>query len=71
MKPEYTEYDTMCALEEVANGKSLRKASLEWGVPRSTLQGRNTTTQSYQEAASYLQRLPIVVENRLTNWILN
>lgn len=71
MKPEYTEYDIMCALEEVANGKSLRKASLEWGVPRSTLRGRNATTQSHQEAASYLQKLPTVVENRLTNWILN
>lgn len=71
MKPEYTEYDVMCALEEVANGKSLRKASLEWGVPRSTLQSRNTTTQSRQDGASHLQRLPTVVENRLTNWILN
>ena len=61
----------MCALTEVANGKSLQKAALEWGVPRSTLQGRNAATQSHQEAASHLQRLPTVVENRLTDWILN
>ena len=60
----------MCALEEVAAGKSLRKACLEWGIPRSTLRYRNTTTQPRQEAASHLQRLPPVVENRLTNWIL-
>ena len=66
MKPQYTEYDVMCALEEMANGKSLRKASREWGVPRSTLQGRNATTQSRQEAAEHLQRLPTVVEDRLT-----
>jgi hypothetical protein len=54
MKPEYTEYDIMCALEEVANGKSLRKACLKWGIPRSTLRDRNTTTQLRKEALSYL-----------------
>ncbi len=70
MKPQYTEYDVMCALAEIANGKSLRKASLEWGIPRSTLRGRNTTTLPHQEAASHLQRLPTVIENRLTNWVL-
>ena len=30
MKPEHTEYDVMCALEEVAAGKSLRKACLQF-----------------------------------------
>ena len=56
----------MCALDEITNGKSLRKASCEWGVPRSPLQGRNATTQPRQEAAEHLQRLPTVVEDRLT-----
>jgi lambda repressor-like predicted transcriptional regulator len=70
MKPEYTESDVQSALKEIANGKSIRKASLEWGVPRSTLHNRNTTTLPHQEAASYLQRLPTVVENRLTDWVL-
>ena len=71
MKPHYTEYDVMCALEEVANGKSLRKACLEWGIPRSTLRDRNAITQIRREAADHLQRLPTVIEDRLTNWILN
>ncbi len=70
MKPQYTEYDVRCALNEIANSKSLRKAALEWGVPRSTLRHRNTTTQPHKEAADHLQRLPTVVEDRLTNWIL-
>jgi len=70
MKPEYTEYDVMCALAEIANGKSERKASLEWGIPRFTLRDRKTATLSYHEAASHLQRLPTVIENRLTNWVL-
>ena len=69
MKPEYTEYDVMCALAEIANGKSERKASLEWGIPRFTLRDRKTATLSYHEAASHLQRLPTVIENRLTNWV--
>ena len=71
MKPHYTEYDVMCALEEVANSKSLRKACLEWGIPRSTLRDRNATTQTRREAADHLQRLPTVIKDRLTNWILN
>ena len=60
----------MCALEEVANGKSLRKACLEQGIPRSILRDRNTTTQPRKDALSHLQRLPTVVENRLADWIL-
>lgn len=61
----------MCALEEIANGKSLRKACLEWDIPRSTLRDRSITTQTYQESASHLQRSPTVVEYQLTNCILN
>jgi hypothetical protein len=70
MKLEYTESDVQCALAEIANGKSLRKAAVEWGVPRSTLQDRNATTLPHLEAASHLQRLPTVMENQLTNWVL-
>jgi len=70
MKLEYTEFDVQCALTEIANGKSLRKAALEWGVPRSTLQDRNKTTLPHVKATNHLQRLPTVIENRLTNWVL-
>ena len=67
MKPKYTKYDVVCALADVANSKSLQKAALKWGVLRSTLYSRNTITLLRQEAASHLQRLPTVIENRLTN----
>jgi hypothetical protein len=40
MKRSYTEYDVMQALDAIANGDSERRASLEWGVPRSTLKDR-------------------------------
>src|SRR6195952_1952631 len=71
MKPQYTEDDVKCALNEIANGKSMRKARLEWGIPRSTLRDHNAATETHREAADHLQRLPTVVENRLANWILN
>ncbi len=37
MKPSYTEDDLQRALADVALGRSMRKAGLDWGVPRSTL----------------------------------
>ena len=71
MKPYYIEYNIICALKEVANGKSLRKACLKWGIWRFTLRDCNAITQIHKETADYLQRLPTVIEDRLTNWILN
>ena len=54
MKHTYTEYDVMRALDAMANGQSERKAALEWGVPRATLQGRVYHHTTYQEAAEHL-----------------
>ena len=71
MKSYYIEYDVMCALEEVANGKFLRKACLEWGILRSTLRDCNATIQIRREVADHLQRLSTVIKDRLINWILN
>lgn len=70
MKSRYTEHDVTQALIDVADGKSLRQAALEWGVPRSTLQGRLHNPTTHQQAASHLQRLPTMIEDRLTDWIL-
>ena len=70
MKPLYTEYDVMRALDDIANGVKVRKASLEWGVPRSTIQDRMKNHTSHQESAQHLQRLPQVLEDRLTEWVL-
>jgi hypothetical protein len=70
MKPQYTKYDVMRAMDDVANGKSLRKAVLDWGVPKSTLRDRLKDYTTHREAAEYLQKLPLALENRLTEWIL-
>jgi hypothetical protein len=40
MKPLYTEEDVQDALNDIANGKLMHKASADWGVPRTTLMDR-------------------------------
>lgn len=67
---QYTQDDVNSALEAIARGRSLRKASLEWGIPRATLQYRVTGTQPRSTAYSHLQRLSKVQEDHLTQWIL-
>ena len=70
IKNRYTKYNVTRALDNIANHKSVRKAGLEWGIPRSTLQVRLKHNINHREAAEHLQRLPIVLENRLTKWVL-
>ena len=70
MKPRYTEDDIQYALRDIANGKSERKASLDWGVPRGTLWERTQGRVSRLESHAHLQRLAPVQEQRLTDWVL-
>jgi Tc5 transposase DNA-binding domain/helix-turn-helix, Psq domain len=70
MKALFTEDDVQYALRDVANGKSVRKASLDWGVSRATLQQRILGRLPRAEAAAHLQRLAPVQEQRLTDWVL-
>ena len=65
----YTEEDLNEALNAVAGGQSIRKAALDWGVPRTTLQDRVTGAEPRQEAAQGLQRLSPVQEGHLATWI--
>jgi hypothetical protein len=70
MKPSYTKEDVQRALADVAKGKSVRKACLDWGVPRGTLHERINGRVSHKEAHEPFQRLSIVQEQRLTDWVL-
>ena len=70
MKPSYTEDDVQRALKEIAEGKSMRRASLDWGVPRSTIQERIYGRVTITEAKEPFQRLSSVQEQRLTDWVL-
>ena len=70
MKPSYTKDDVQRALADMANRKSVRKASLDQGVPRVTLQERINGRVSRQEANEPYQRLSPVQEQRLTDQVL-
>ena len=54
----------------IANSISQKKAGLEFGVPRSTLQNRMNGHISRQEAHIPQQRLSTVQEERLAAWVL-
>ena len=62
---QYTEEDVDSALRAVENGQSIRKAALEWGVPRSTLRNRNTGTQPWNQGFTGLQKLSPAQEDHL------
>ena len=48
----------------------MRRASLDWGVPRSTIQERIYGRVTITEAKEPFQRLSSVQEQRLTDWVL-
>ena len=63
---QYTEQDLLAALADVRNGKPLRQASREWGVPFSTLRDNNEGSESHAVAAESQQRLSKIQEEHLT-----
>jgi hypothetical protein len=67
---QYTEYDLGQAILSVTNGQSIRKAALNWGVPRATLHQRIHGRESRKEAFTGMQRLSPTQEKHLTQWIL-
>ena len=67
MKPIHTEDNIQYTLRDVANGKSVRKASLDWAVPRTTLHDRIFGRLLTKESHAHLQRLAPVQEQRLTD----
>ncbi|KAF7905173.1 uncharacterized protein EAF01_005694 [Botrytis porri] len=70
MKNRYTEEDIAEALRAITNGASIRRASLDYGVPRITLHDRIYGGVSHQKGAQILQKLSPIQENRLAEWIL-
>jgi hypothetical protein len=67
---QYTEEDLLSALNDVRNGKSLRQANRDWGVPVSTLQNHTKGTESHAIAAESQQRLSKIQEEHLTARVL-
>ena len=57
MKPLYTEDNVQYILRDIANSKSVRKACLDWGMTRGTIQQRILGRLPRAEAHVYQQRL--------------
>jgi hypothetical protein len=57
------------ALNDIQNGVSQRKASKQWGIPRSTLQKRLNGSQPRAGANEHLQRLSRQQESHLAEWV--
>jgi hypothetical protein len=68
--PRYAKSDLLAALHDIQNGKSLRLASREWGIPLTTLYNRNHSSSSHTFAAEIQQRLSKLQEEHLTAWVL-
>ncbi|KAK2739877.1 transposase [Colletotrichum kahawae] len=66
---QYTEDEVSQALEAIEAGASLRKASSQYGVPRTTLQSRIHGTQAGDIAFSDQQRLSLSQESHLSEWV--
>ena len=66
----YTEYEVHQAITAVKNGQSIRKASIEWGVPRATLQDRISGREPHRIASEPQQRLSSHQEAELAKWAI-
>ena len=70
MELNYTEDDVQQALNAVANGMSVRMAHREYGVTRGIIRGRIDGHLSRSEAQESYQRLSLVQEQCLADWVL-
>ena len=67
---QYSEEELQQALQAILSGQTIKRAAIEHGIPRSTLQNRIKGQQPRSEAFSDFQRLRPVQEELLTTWIL-
>nr|AER39694.1 transposase [Verticillium dahliae] len=67
--PRYTEDEINQALEAIINGQSIKSASTEWGIPRTTLNNRLQGQQPRDIAFSTQQKLSPTQEKHLVEWI--
>jgi hypothetical protein len=69
--PSYTEEDVTNALNALVNGEyqSIRKATIAFQIPHSTLQKRRKNQKSYSESHVSQQLLTPIEETILESWI--
>jgi hypothetical protein len=66
----YAEVELFRAVEEVRAGNPVATVARQYSIPRGTLRARLKGGYSHSTAAEHLQRLSIVQEQRLVDWIL-
>lgn len=66
----YTEDDIAMALGAIVNGQSIRKAALDYGIPRATLQDRINGGLSHRLSTQNQQKIAPIQEKQLASWIL-
>lgn len=70
MTKTYTEDDINSALHAVVNGESVRKAALDFGIPRATLGNRINGHLSHKKGFKHMQKIAPIQEKQLADWIL-
>ena len=65
----FTEEDARRAVEDVRRGDSLRKASMRWNIPRTTLARRVDGAKPRREASVESQRLTPAQERAVAGWV--
>ncbi|KAF7912091.1 uncharacterized protein EAF01_001112 [Botrytis porri] len=66
----YTEDDIAMALRAIVNDQSIRKAALDYGIPRATLQDRINGGLSHRLSTQNQQKIAPIQEKQLASWIL-
>src|SRR6266699_1823468 len=67
--PSYTENALAAAINAVNTDTTLRRTVYDYGIPEATLQYRRTGRQSKIDAHISEQKLSLIQENRLVEWI--
>ncbi|OHE92284.1 hypothetical protein CORC01_12399 [Colletotrichum orchidophilum] len=68
--PNYTEEHVKNAENDVLHGKSIRKASADWGIPYATLSGRLKGATTVRKSKEDYQRLSKYQEKSLAHWAI-
>ena len=69
--PSYTEADVAAAIDDILDGKGIRLAARDHGIPRTTIANRIKGIDTHQKASQDLQRLSPNLEAKLAQFVLS
>jgi hypothetical protein len=68
--PTYQESSVRAAIQAIQTGTSVKRASEDYGIPRSTLRDRLQGKEPRSTAHAFQQKLSPIQETQLVDWIL-